>query len=148
VLLLSTLSSLKVANTVTSVKLNTNLVVKVGLALVKTTSLDDNLSLHNVEASVKARTAVTTEEVVVDLARGSSDVVLLGGSLGDAERVSWDYSVGGKSTPGPFLAVDAVAEGSDIRFAGALVSDSTTHAAAGKSHCIGRFNDKRFKQGS
>jgi hypothetical protein len=37
-------------------------------------------------------------------------------TLGDAERVSWDYSVGGKSTAGPFLAVDAVAEGSDIRF--------------------------------
>ena len=79
-LLLSTLSSLKIANTVTSVKFNTNLVVKVGLALIKTSSLDDDLSLHNVKAGIQAGTAVTTEEVVVDLARGSSDVVLLGGS--------------------------------------------------------------------
>ena len=79
-LLLSTLSSLKIADTVTSVKLNANLVVKVGLALVETTSLDDDLSLHNVKAGIQAGTAVTTEEVVVDLARGSSDVVLLGGS--------------------------------------------------------------------
>ena len=37
-------------------------------------------------------------------------------TLGDAERVSWDYSVGSKSTAGPFLAVNAVTESSDIGF--------------------------------
>jgi hypothetical protein len=79
-LLLGTLGRLEVANTVTGVELNTNLVVQVSLALIKTTSLDDNLALHNVKASVQAGTAITTEEVVVDLARSASDVVLLGGS--------------------------------------------------------------------
>lgn len=67
-LLLSTLSSLDVANTITAVELDCNLVVEVGLALVKTTSLDDDLAFHYVEASVQAGAAITTEEVMVELA--------------------------------------------------------------------------------
>jgi len=68
VLLLGSLSSLQVANTITAVKLDIDLVVEVGLAVVKNTSLDDNLARHDVEASVKAGAAVSTEEVVVYLA--------------------------------------------------------------------------------
>jgi hypothetical protein len=67
VLLLGSLSSLQVANTITAVKLDIDLVVKVGLAVIKTTSLDDNVARHDVEASVQAGAAVTTEEVVVYL---------------------------------------------------------------------------------
>jgi hypothetical protein len=66
-LLLSSLSSLEVADTITAVELNSNLVVEVSLALVKTTSLDDDLALHYVQASVQAGAAVTTEEVMVEL---------------------------------------------------------------------------------
>jgi hypothetical protein len=66
-LLLSTLSGLEVADTITAVELNSNLVVEVSLALVKTTSLDDDLALHYVQASVQAGAAVTTEEVMVEL---------------------------------------------------------------------------------
>jgi hypothetical protein len=66
-LLLSSLSSLEVADTITAVELNSNLVVEVSLALVKTTSLDDDLALHYVKASVQAGAAVTTEEVMVEL---------------------------------------------------------------------------------
>jgi hypothetical protein len=66
-LLLSTLSGLEVADTITAVELDSNLVVKVSLALVKTTSLDDDLALHYVEASVQAGAAITTEEVMVEL---------------------------------------------------------------------------------
>lgn len=77
-LLLGSLSSLQVANTITAVKLDIDLVVEVGLAVVKTTSLDDNLARHDVEASVEAGAAVTTEEVVVYLTRGAGDIVLLG----------------------------------------------------------------------
>lgn len=67
-LLLGTLSSLQVTNTITAVKLDIDLVVEVGLAVVKTTSLDDDLAGHDVEASVQAGAAVATEEVVVYLA--------------------------------------------------------------------------------
>lgn len=78
VLLLGSLSSLQVANAITAVKLDIDLVVEVGLAVVKTTSLDDDIARHDVEASVEAGAAVATEEVVVYLARGAGDIILLG----------------------------------------------------------------------
>jgi hypothetical protein len=66
-LLLSTLSSLEVANTIAAVELDTNLVIEVGFALVKTASLDDDLALHYVKAGVQAGAAITAEEVMIDL---------------------------------------------------------------------------------
>jgi hypothetical protein len=46
---------------------------------------------------------------MIQFSRGASDVVLLGGTLGDAEGVLGDYSVGSKGTTSPFLAVGAMA---------------------------------------
>ena len=126
-LLLGSLSSLQVANAITAVKLDIDLVVEVGLAVVKTTSLDDDIAGHDVEASVQAGAAVTTEEMVVYLARGASDIVLLGrawdtsvsawqrelvegNTLGDGKVALSNNSIGSKGTASPLLAIDAVAE--------------------------------------
>lgn len=45
---------------------------------------------------------------MINLARSACDVVLLGGTLGNAEGFLRDYSVGSKGTASPFLTVGAM----------------------------------------
>ncbi len=70
------------------------------------------------------------EPMVVHLAAVAFDVVILRAALCDFEIFARDDEVGGVGAPGPFLAVGAVAEGSDHGLAGIFVGDFAAHAGA------------------
>lgn len=58
------------------------------------------------------------------------DVEVFGSAFGDFKIFAWDDDVGGVAAAGPFLAVEAMAEGGDCRFAGVFVGDFAAHAGA------------------
>ena len=72
--------------------------------------------------------------MIVHLARIAFDVVMFRRSLDDLEIRTRDHDVGGVGAAGPFLAVGAVAEGSDHRFAGEFVLDGGAQAGTFR-HC-------------
>lgn len=79
-LLLRTLTTPKILNTIARVKFDIDLVPQARGAAVEPAGLDDDLARHDVQLGVQAGAAVGAEEVVVDFARGAGDVALLGGS--------------------------------------------------------------------
>ena len=79
-LLLSTLDRPEILHAIASIKLNINFVAQASSAAIKTSSLDNDFSGHDVQFGEQARSTVGAEEVVVNLARGASDGALLGGS--------------------------------------------------------------------
>jgi hypothetical protein len=75
-LLLGTRDLLHVRDAVLAVQLNVNLVGQVGAAIVQGPGLDARLVGHDFQLSVEAGAARRAEEVLVDLARGTGDVVV------------------------------------------------------------------------
>lgn len=79
-LLLRTLHSSKITRAILDVELNIDFTPQIRLATIQGTSLDTGVVRHHLQLGVQAGTAGWAEEVLVDLAGGSDNVVGGGGS--------------------------------------------------------------------
>lgn len=79
-LLLSTLSSTKITPAILHIELDINLAPQVRFAAIQSTRLDAGVVRHHLQLGIQARAAGWAEEMLVDFARVTNDIVGGGGS--------------------------------------------------------------------
>lgn len=94
-LLLSTLNSSKITPAILNIELDINLAPQVCLATIQSARLDAGVVRHHLQLGVQARAAGWAEEMLVDFARGTDDIVGGGGSWRrTSDEIRGDIRVG------------------------------------------------------